>query len=234
MSLSTSTVSSLLVATLAFAFAGCGEKEVKYEPRKPPKVQASLPAVPNVPQTPIKRGDVYTIWGASYSLRSRVMHKDIKDKPLTIEGYIVDTNLAQAPVCAIHKGGKADPEDCKPAVPSFWLGDTKDASRKDSIMVMGWASNYAQVFDAMKEIDEKAEKAEPQDTFWGKPLPNPLPSKGAKVRITGKYGSTFTGASTGAQADPIMGILTYEKQEILEPAPELATLPGVERKPVKK
>jgi len=167
-------------------------------------------------------------------LRSRVLHKSLGDKPITIEGYIVDTNLAQAPACAVHKGGKADPEDCKAPVPTFWLADSKDAPRTEAIQVMGFASNYAQIFDAIKEFDEKGEKAEVSDTFWGKPIPNPLPAKGAKVRVNGTYSTTFTGASTGAQADPIMGILTYQKWEVLEEAPELATLPGVKRKPKKE
>jgi len=162
------------------------------------------------------------------------LHKDIADKPLTLEGYIVDTNLLQAPECAIHKGGKADPESCKPPVPTFWLGDEKTSSKQESIRVMGWASNFAQIFDAIKEIDEKGDKAKPhQDEFWGKEMPVPIPSKGAKVRVTGPYSTTFTGASTGAEADPIMGIATYTKIEVLEEAPELATLPGIERKPKK-
>lgn len=238
MLLSTRTVSRLLAITVALGTFGCGKEEAKYQPKPAPKVQASLPAVPNVPQTPIKRGDVYTVWGAGYSLRSRVLHKTLGDKPLSIEGYIVDTNLAQAPACAVHKGGKADPEDCKPPVPTFWLADTKDAPRNESIQVMGFASNYAQIFDAIKEFDEKGEKAEANDTFWGKPIPNPLPVKGLHVRITGPFSTTFTGASTGAQADPIMGILTYQKWEILNTkeeveAMELATLPGVKRKPKK-
>ena len=233
MPLSTRSVSPMLVAALLASVAACGREEIKYKPRPAPRNQITLPAVPNVPQIPIKRGDVYTVWGASYSLRSRVLHKDIADKPLTLEGYIVETNLMEAPECAVHKGGKADPENCKPAVPTFWLGDDKNASKKDSIRVMGWASNYAQIFDAIKEIDEKGDKAEPKDTFWGKDIPKPLPAKGAKVRVTGPYSTTFTGASTGAEADPIMGILTYTKMEVLEEAPELATLPGVERKPKK-
>jgi hypothetical protein len=234
MPLSTRSVSPVLVAALLASVAACGREEIKYKPRPAPRTQISIPAVPNVPQTPVKRGDVYTVWGASYSLRSRVLHKDIAEKPLTLEGYIVDTNLLEAPECAVHKGGKADPETCKPPVPTFWLGDDKTTPRKEGIRVMGWASNYAQIFDAIKEIDEKGEKAEPKDTFWGKDIPNPLPAKGAKVRVTGPYSTTFVGASTGAEADPIMGILTYTKMEVLEQAPELATLPGIERKPKKE
>ena len=234
MPLSTRSVSPILVAALLASVAACGREEVKYKPRQAPKNQITLPAVPNVPQTPIKRGDVYTVWGASYSLRSRVLHKDIADKPMTLEGYIVDTNLLQAPECSVHKGGKADPESCKPPVPTFWLGDEKTSSKQESIRVMGWASNFAQIFDAIKEIDEKGDKAKPhQDEFWCKEMPVPIPSKGAKVRVTGPYSTTFTGASTGAEADPIMGIATYTKIEVLEEAPELATLPGIERKPKK-
>jgi hypothetical protein len=233
MPLSTRSWSPMLVAAVVLAVSSCGREEVKYQRRPPPKVQVSVPAVPNVPQTPIKRGDVYTVWGASYSLRSRVLHKDIAEKQITVEGYIADTNLMEAPECAVHKGGKADPENCKPPVPTFWLGDEKTTTRKEAIRVMGWASNYAQIFDAIKEFDTKGDKAEAKDTFWGKDIPNPLPSKGAKIRVTGPYATTFVGASTGAEADPIMGIITYQKIEVLEEAPELATLPGVERKPKK-
>ena len=37
--------------------------------------------------------------------------------------------LPSAPACAIHKTGKADPEDCKSEIPSFWIADTKDAGK---------------------------------------------------------------------------------------------------------
>ncbi len=72
MPLSTRSVSPVLVAALLASVAACGREEVKYNPRPAPRTQITMPAVPNVPQTPIKRGDVYTVWGASYSLRSRV------------------------------------------------------------------------------------------------------------------------------------------------------------------
>ena len=36
--------------------------------------------------------------------------------------------------------------------------------------------------------------------------------------------------STGAEADPFMGMLSYEEMTVSEPAPELSTLPGVKRK----
>lgn len=233
MSLSARSVSSSLLAatSLALAVSGCGREEVQYEPQPSPTVKAALPPVPNVPQSPIKVGDAYTVWGASYYLRSRVHKSEVSGQGITIEGYISKTNLPDAPECAVHKGGKADPEDCKPDIPTFWLADSRDAPEKDAIPVMGWASNYAQIFDAIEEIDKSGEEdAEPQDTFWGIPIPVPLPAPGAKARVTGRYSTTFIGSSTGTEANPIMGILTYQKINYIERAPEPVTLPGVERK----
>jgi CheY-like chemotaxis protein len=113
----------------ACALVGCGREEIKYEPV--PAVsgsKASLPAVPNVPQRPEKDGDAYTVWGASYALRNRVHTKEVADQELKVVGYIVKTNLMDAPECAVHKGGKADPDGCRPAVPTFWIADSKDAA----------------------------------------------------------------------------------------------------------
>lgn len=224
---------SAAIAALGFSAAGCGSDEAKYEARPAPSgVQASLPAVPNVPQKPIKAGEAYTVWGASYSLRSRVKRKEVAGKKLSITGYISKTTLPDAPECAVHKGGKADPEGCNPPVPAFWLCDTKDAPEAECIKVMGWASNYAQIYDAIEEYDKKknAEDAEATDTLWGVKLPNPLPAAGAKVTVKGDYSSTFTRASQGTEADPIMGLLTYDEITYHEKPPELATLPGMKRR----
>lgn len=218
----------------AISLVGCGDKEIPYTPKPAPSgLKASLPPVPNVPQKPVKAGDAYTVWGASYYLRSRVHHKDVADKKLSITGYIIKTNLPEAPACAVHKTGKADPEGCNAPVPTFWIADSKDATEKDSIKVMGWASNFAQIFDAINAY-KKAEKAKKdekpeavQDELWSVPLPYPLPVKGAKVTVTGNYSTTFTKASSSTAADPIMGILTYEKLDYVEPPTEKATLPGM-------
>jgi hypothetical protein len=222
-------VPALLIAALSLS--ACGGDEVKYEP-KPPHAgsKAALPPVPNIPKKPVKVGDAYTVSGASYYLRSRVHRKDVAGKKLSITGYITKTNLADAPACAVHKGGKADPEDCKPPVPMFWIGDSKDAPESESIKVMGWASNFAQIYDAIDEFDKGKENAEHLDSFWGVKTPNPLPAPGAKVTVTGTYSTTFTQASAGTEADPYQGILTYIEMTQLEPAAELATLPGVKRK----
>lgn len=219
------------VLVAATAFAGCGREEVKYEPKPAyTGTKASLPPVPNVPQKPIKSGDAYTVWGASYSLRNRVHRKEVADQKLNITGYIIKTNLLDAPACAVHKGGKADPEGCVAPVPTFWIADSKDAPIEDSIKVMGWASNFAQIYDAIQEYDKGKDDTEVMDSVWGVTLPNPLPAVGAKVTVEGTYATTFTMSSGGTEADPLMGIITYSSIKYDEPGPELATLPGVKRR----
>lgn len=221
---------TVIGASLVLGAAGCGSEEIKYEPRPAPSgVKAQLPPVPNVPQKPIKAGDAYTIWGASYYLRSRVHRKEVNGKKLSLTGFITKTNLDKAPECAVHEGGKADPEGCNAPVPAFWIGDTKDAPESESIKVMGWSSNFAQIYDAIKEYDKK-EDAEHEDTFWGVKVPNPVPVAGAKVTVKGDYSTTFTRASTGTEADPIMGLMTYESMTYHEKPTELATLPGMDKK----
>lgn len=223
---------STLISALCLGLVGCGQEEIKYQPRPAASgPKASLPPAANLPKPPLKNGDVWTVWGASYSLRSRVNRKEVANKRLSISGYIIKNNMSDAPECAVHKGGKADPPDCNAPVPTFWIADSKDAKEADAIMVMGWASNFAQIFDAIEEFDKGKEDAEHLDTFWGVKVPNPLPAVGAKVTVTGNYSSTFSKASSGAAADPFMGVIDYQEMTVQEPAPELATLPGVKRKP---
>lgn len=219
-------------ATLLVAAFGCGGEEVKYEAKPAYSGEkASLPAVGQVPQKPIKSGESYTVWGASYQLRSRVYHSDINDKDVKIAGYIVKTNLPDAPTCAVHETGKADADNCSAPIPTIWLGDTKDAPLEECIRVMGWASNFAQIYDAIKEFKkrERSKKDEEpvQDAMWGVNIPNPLPVKGAKVVVKGNYSTTFTKATTGLVSDPLMGVLTYDSIEYVEKPEELASLPGM-------
>ena len=96
------------------------------------------------------------------------------------------------------------------------------------------ASNFAQIFDAIKEYKKRraSKKAKTEfeplmDAFWGTKLPYPLPGPGAKVTITGNYSTAFTRATSGTEADPILGIMTYDEIEYLEEPAELATLPGI-------
>jgi hypothetical protein len=222
---------SVLIGAAAIPLA-CGGEEAKYEPRPAYSgAKASLPSVPTLQKKPIKQGDAYTVWGAAYYLRSNVHRKDIVGKDITVTGYITKTNLMDAPECAVHKTGKADPEGCKAPVPTFWIGDTKDAPEKESIKVMGWASNFANLYDAIQEFDRPKDDAGYDDQLWGVKVPNPLPAKGAKVTVKGKFSTTFMKASSGAEADPYQGIIDFQDVTLHEPAPELATIPGVKRKP---
>lgn len=222
-------LSGVTVMCLASA---CGGDEVKYEPKPAYSGEkASLPAVGQVPQKPIKQGEAYTVWGASYQLRSRVYHSEINDKDIKIAGYVVKTNLPEAPACAVHETGKADADNCVAPIPTFWIGDSPDAPLDECIRVMGWASNFAQIYDAIKEFKkrEKSKKEEEpiQDAMWGVNIPNPLPVKGAKVVVKGNYSTTFTKATTGLVSDPLMGVLTFDSIEYTEKPAELATLPGM-------
>ena len=62
-------------------------------------------------------------------------------------------------------------------------------------------------------------------------LPNPVPNIGAKVKVTGTYGVTFTKATGGAAANPKYGIMTAERIEFLEAPSAKAYLPGMKEKP---
>src|SRR5258706_13808162 len=80
--------------------AGCGQTDEPYKPA--PAVsgrKASLPAVPTLPTKAIKSGDGFTVYGSMHHLRSDVNNADVANKDLTITGYIVKTNLADAPEC---------------------------------------------------------------------------------------------------------------------------------------
>jgi hypothetical protein len=186
----------------------------------------NLPATPTLNAAPIKVGDAYTIAGASHHLRSRMHDKEVTKAPITIAGYIVEENISTAPACAVHKSGKADPEECKSEIPSFWIADEKNAGPdKPRIRVLGWAKNYATVYEALEKYKNIKEIKDPakdyyKDEIWNVDVPYPLPAVGAKVKVTGKYGFVFSKASTGLVSDPINGVMTYEKIEVVEPAPE--------------
>lgn len=225
----------MAMAALALGLSGCGQEEIQYKPRAAPSgaPKANMPDVPNVSKKPIKAGEAYTVWGVSYYLRNRVHTKEVAGQKLKVTGWITKTNLPDAPECAVHEGGKGDPEGCNPPIPTFWLGDEKNATEKETIKVLGWASNYAQLYDAMEKYDKQGGKDDKEphlDTYWGVEMPLPLPNTGAKVTVEGTYSTTFTKSTKGTEADPIMGILSYLKIEYLEPPPEKATLPGVDRK----
>jgi hypothetical protein len=227
-----SAVFALSSALLATALVGCGREEPKYEPTPAVSgLSASLPAVPTIPERPVKDGDAFTVWGASYYQRNRVHQNEVLDQNISLVGYITKVNYEDAPECAVHETGKGDPDGCKPPIPTFWIGDSKDAPENETMKVQGWASNYANIYSAIEEYDKLKADEKPKepimDNTWGIELPFPLPAKGAKVKIAGTYSTGFTLASSGVVADPIMGILTYKSMEYLEQSSELANLPGM-------
>ncbi len=182
-----------------------------------------LPDVPTILQAPVKVGDAFTVFGATHALRSRFGSAEVTRGDIAIIGYVVDENMKTAPACAIHKTGKADPEGCAaPPIPTFVIADAKDATT--GIKVMGWARNYAILFDA-NALYAKGKPAQPLiDDVIQVEVPYPLPAVGAKVKVTGTLSFAFTRLSTGMVTDPQNGILTYHRMEVLEPAPKPAKL----------
>lgn len=218
-----------IAALLAAVTAGCSGDDNPYKPQPAwSGKKANMPSPPSIPSTPIKSGDGYTVYGAIHQLRSLLHAKDVTAQPITITGYIVDSNLGRAPECAIHKTGKADPEKCAPEVPSFWIADDKGNTKGPKIRIVGWARNFAVVCDAMKNYNKlkpgEAPKEPTKDDILNVELPNPLPSVGAKVKITGSYNIAKTVVSDMV-SEPLGGVMALQKMETAEPAPSPAAFP---------
>lgn len=222
----------VLVAVVPALTVSVGCSSGSDEPYKPAPAwsgkKASLPAPPTLPSNPVKVGDAYTIFGAVHHLRSRIHEKEVNGKEIAITGYIVESNVTTAPLCAVHPKGKKDPDDCKDIpIPGFTIADAKGDTKGQKIQVLGWASNFANVYEAQQKYKNLKEPPKElyKDEMWGADVPFPLPAVGAKVKVTGRYGFTFNKASSGLVADPQNGVLTYTKVEELEAAPEPALLP---------
>ncbi|MCC6521121.1 MAG: hypothetical protein IT373_00535 [Polyangiaceae bacterium] len=244
-------IALLALALVAPAVVGCGQSEKPYEPKPAYSgdKRPTMPPVPALPNKPKKDGDAYTIWGASHDLNSVVHGDDFKDKQdVKITGYIVATNYEAlcadkmkpapgeicVPECAVHEGGKADPDGCKAPVPTFWIADDKAGDVKSAMRVMGWASNFAALYDVVKAIDKETDDAkkdavEVMDKFFSVKIPVPLPIKGVKVKVTGSYGFNYSRSTAARQSDPFMGIMTYQSIEYVEKPTERAMLPGMKK-----
>ncbi|HSQ64769.1 MAG TPA: hypothetical protein VLM85_16205 [Polyangiaceae bacterium] len=228
-------LSLALVASsgLVALMPGCNSNEDPYKPVPAwSGKKVSLPAPPALPTDPIKSGDAYTVYGAIHHLNSLYHNAEVTSKDITIVGYIVDSNIPRAPACAVHKTGKKDPDDCKWSdgkdlqIPTIWISDSKTDEKAPRIRVMGFADNYANLFDANEKYqhlkDPPGEKDVVKDELWGVDIPFPLPGVGAKLKVTGRYGVNFAKSSTGIEADPMHGIMTYQaggKWEYVEPPP---------------
>ncbi len=222
-------VGALGVAAVASAVA-CGGDDNPYKPAPAwSGKHASLPSPPTLPNTPLKAGDAYTVYGAIHQLRSLIHSKDVTAQPITVVGYVVDSNIPRAPEGAIHKTGKKDPEGCTPEVPSFWIADNKGDTKGSKIRVVGWARNFAVIFDAMTAYKKVKPGDQPPDggvtdDMLNVLVPFPLPSVGQKVRITGAYNFAKVVVSDMV-SEPTGGVIAYNKIEQLEAAPEAAMFP---------
>lgn len=186
--------------------------------------QPSLPTVPTLPKRELRRGPAYTVWGASSSLRHPVRRKLVDGQMIQVRGVIKQTNLPEAPRCAVHPPGKADPPGCTAPLPEFWLCDQLSDERSDCIQVVGWASNFAQIYGALRQYSKR--NSEPYvDSYWGVVIPDPVPATGAEVTVEGQYAVSWLGASTGTVSDPIMGILGYRSIDVHRQALRPARLP---------
>ncbi|MBN1606561.1 MAG: hypothetical protein JW940_07995 [Polyangiaceae bacterium] len=187
-----------------------------------------LPSARAIPERARRVGDAYTVWGASVSLRSPHHRAEVEAKRIRVTGVIGKTNLEQVPRCAWHRPGPADPEGCKPPIPTFWLCDSVDAPASDCIRVMGWASCWSHVWGAVEH--SSGCDCEPyQDEFWGVAIPDPIPQRGAKLTVTGRYGLTFVGATVETVYDAVMGLLTYQELTWIRPPAGNPRLPGMTR-----
>jgi len=183
--------------------------------------QPNLPVVPEIPIVAIKLGADYTVTGAVRRLRSRHHAEDFSDE-VTIVGVIVASNLSTAPACALHRVGQRDPEHCVTEIPSFTIADDPQATAR--IRVLGWASNFATVFEALTLAKTAKSPVPYRDDRWGVEVPIPLPAIGAKVRVHGRYGFMFTKSSTGVVSDPENGVFTVASIDTVVPASTPAKL----------
>ncbi len=228
-------LAALAAAGVSTIACGSNDEPYKAQPAWSGKA-ASVPGVPTLPTTPIRVGDSYTIYGALHHLHSRIHGAEVTQKDISITGFIVDSNIPRAPDCAVHPTGKADPEGCKTEIPTFWIADNKGDKAAAKIPVMGWASNFANVYDAMKKYANLKEPPKHAtapdmagkpgylvlDELWAVDVPYPLPGVGAKVKVTGRYGVIFGKSSAGLVSEPSTGVMTYTSLETLEPATEPA------------
>ncbi len=223
-------------ASLVVTSIGCGGEDNPYRPQEAWSGKIpNLPTPPPMPSTPVKQGDAYTVYGAVHQLRSLLHVKDVTAQPITIEGYIVDSNIPRAPDCAVHKTGKKDPDNCPPPaangdtppieVPSFWIADQKGDMAGLKVRVVGWARNYAVIYDAMKAYRDVKPGEQPKkpvnDDMLNVDVPCPLPSVGAKVKVTGAYNVSKVVVSDMV-SEPIGGVIALQKMETEEPAPQPA------------
>ena len=125
-----------------------------------------------------KVGDAYTIFGAIHDLKSRIHSREITAKDVTITGYIVESNYATAPKCATTRPARRTPTTASTSpFPSFWIADKKGDTKGQKIRVLGWAKNWATIFDAMEKYKDLKDppKELVKDDVWERRRSVPAP-----------------------------------------------------------
>ena len=109
-------------------------------------------------------------------------------------------------------------------MPSFWIADNKDDTKGLKVRVVGWARNFAVIYDAMvmynkvKPGEQPTDKQIVTDDMLNVPLPFPLPAVGAQVKITGAYNVAKTVVSDMV-SEPTGGVMALQKVDTLQPRP---------------
>jgi len=192
----------------------------------PPLVAPPFPELPTLSRLPETVGDALTVWGAGMRLRRSLQEFTSRFETVTVQGWIAALNLDQVPRCALHRPGVADPVGCTAPIPTFWLCDAPDASRDQCVRVVGWASNWAQLWGALES--ERKESPEPYiDDYWGVAIPRPAPRVGGPVRVTGRLDETYSMTTVGVEVDSVMGLFTLQKLEWVTPPTQELLLPGM-------
>ena len=204
----------------------CAVAGAPYAPTPPPSgARPELPPVPTLPALSIQVDCSYTVSGLMHQFRSRAHRAEVDGKQVTVVGYVVKHNFREAPACAVHRAGVADPVDCRAPAPTLWLADQpgEPETVATALPLMGLASNFAALYEA--QIEAAKPGAVPYvDEMFGHTLPAPLPNVGARVKVTGRYGSAFTKSTSGVFSAPGTGVLTFESLTYLEPPNEPAHL----------
>jgi hypothetical protein len=167
-------------------------------------------------------GKVYTVSGAIEALHTEALVLNERAEARVI-GVIAKVNYDDIPACAVHPTAEADPEGCSSPFPSFWLASNSNDGSSDRIPVVGWASDAANLYEAMQHFDSG--NPEPHvDLLWGQAMPRPLPAVGAEVVVSGFYGTGFR-MSIEVPLELRSGIITYTSLEYVKQAPNKAQFP---------
>jgi hypothetical protein len=224
------TVSSVTPSASASSACGDAAPMDSYQPATAWSGRAAnVPDPPTLPTSALRVGSAYTVYGALRALHGIDANIDLQHD-IEIVGFIVDTNLARAPKCALHHTGVADPAGCNSEIPTFTIADEPlAADTAPRIRVMGWASNFPNVYEAY--LKDRAHNGSARlDEVWAREIPVPLPAVGAKVKVTGRYGALFALSSAGITSDPRNGIMTAKRTEYLAPATTLASFPQLTKR----